>query len=67
MVPSLPFVLINGKTDLPRIGNKNITGELIKKEMWENRSVHVCKQNKDYFKCEIQGFNQLFPKASHFK
>lgn len=32
MVPSLPFVLINGKTDLPRIGNKNITGELIKRE-----------------------------------
>lgn len=28
MVPSLPFVLINGNTDLPRIGNKNITGEL---------------------------------------
>lgn len=67
MVPSLPFVLINGKTDLPRIGNNNITGELIKKKLWENRSVHGCKQNKGYFKCKTQGFNQLFPKASHFK
>lgn len=32
MVPSLPFVLINGKTDLPKIGNKNITEELIKRK-----------------------------------
>lgn len=32
MVPSLPFVLINEKTDLPRIGNKNTTGELIKRK-----------------------------------
>jgi hypothetical protein len=31
MVPSLPFVLINGKTDLPRVGNKNITGKVFKK------------------------------------
>lgn len=57
MVPSLPFVLINGKTDLPRTGNKNITGELIKKKMWENISVHGCKQNKEYFQCKTQGFN----------
>lgn len=56
MVPSLPFVLINGKTDLPRIGHENITGELIKKKMWENISGHGCKQNKEYFKCKIQGF-----------
>lgn len=67
MVPSLPFVLINGKTDLPRTGNKNITGELIKKKMWENMSVRGCNQNKEYFKCKTQGFNQLFPKASHFQ
>lgn len=32
MVPSLPFVLINGKTDLPRVGNKNMTGKLKKRE-----------------------------------
>lgn len=32
MVPSLPFVLINGKTDLPRVGNKNMTGKLEKRE-----------------------------------
>lgn len=64
MVPSLPFVLINGNTDLPRIGNQNITGELNKKKMWENISVHGCKQNKECFKCRTQSFNQLFPTAS---
>lgn len=32
MVPSLPFVLINGKTDLPRVDNKNMTGKLEKRE-----------------------------------
>lgn len=54
MVPSLPLVLINGKTDLPRIGNKNITLELNK--MWENMPVQGCKQNKEYFKCKNPEF-----------
>lgn len=63
MVPSLPFVLINGKTDLPKMGNKNITGELIKKKMWENISGHGCKQNKEYFKCKTQGFNSAVSKS----
>lgn len=63
MVPSLPFVLINGKTDLSRTGNKNITGELIKKKMWENISVRGCKQNKEYSKCKTQGFNCAVSKS----
>lgn len=67
MVPSLPFVLINGNTDLPRTGNKNITGELNKKKMWENISVHGYKQNKEYFKCRTKSFNQLFPTVSYLK
>lgn len=67
MVPSLPFVLINGKTDLPRIGNKKHHWRTYKKRLWENMSVHGYKQNKEYFKCKTQGFNQLFPRASHFK
>lgn len=37
MVPSLPFVLINGKTDLPRVGNKNMTGKLKKREREKER------------------------------
>lgn len=32
MVPRLPFVLINGKTDLPRIGNKKHHWRTYKKE-----------------------------------
>lgn len=67
MVPSLPFVLINVKTDLPEIGHENITGELIKKKMWETISVRGCKQNKEYFKCKTRAFNSLFPKARHLR
>lgn len=63
MVPSLPFVLINGKTDLPRKGHENITGELIKKKMWENISVHGCKQR--IFQMQNLGLlTRCFPKPA---
>lgn len=66
MVPSLPFVLINGNTDLPRIGNKNITGEL-KKKVNVGKIYQCMDANKEYFKRKTKGLNQLFPKANHLK
>lgn len=65
MVPSLPFVLINGKTDLPRIGNKNITLEL--KKCGKICQFRVANRTKNISNTKTQDFNQLFLKANHFK
>lgn len=65
MVPSLPFVLINGKTDLPRIGNKNITLEL--KKCGKICQFRVANRTKNISNTNTQDFNQLFLKANHFK
>ena len=65
MVPSLPFVLISGKIDLPRTGNKNITLELIK--CGKICQFRVANRTKNISNVKTQGFNQLFPKANHFK
>jgi hypothetical protein len=72
MVPSLPFVLINGNTDLPRMGNKNITGELKKERERERENVGKYisvwfQMEQRIFQIQNQGSNQLFPKASHLK
>lgn len=64
MVPSLPFVLINGKTDLPEIGHENITGELIKKKMWETISVMVVNRTKNISNAKPGLLTRCFPKPA---